>query len=330
MLKSTGTGEKVSRAFGRAFSKLPLSPMFYTYLSVGFALLATLIIFLRGTYLPGFVFFLFAFLMDLVDGAVARAKNKVSTFGAFADGVADRVVETLFLFSLGGMLLREGMGNEVLFLIMGLMAAGTYMTSFLKAYADHRSAITKEEVEEMHGILERGERSIMLVLAMAFVILKRADLAFYLLVLTFILACITVLQRYIYVWRRARKNLKAPRDGECSAPLKQVIVVRKDLKMGKGKLAAQVAHASLSAFLISDEKKREEWLASGQKKIVLRAEDEGELINLYKKARNTGLKPVLIRDAGLTQVEEGTITALAVGPDAEEKLNKIFKSLKLL
>ena len=103
-----------------------------------------------------------------------------------------------------------------------------------------------------------------------------------------------------------------------------------NLKMGKGKLAAQVAHASLQAFLNAEEHKRKMWLESGQKKVVLRVGSEEELVRLYRKARRKGLKALMIRDAGLTQLQKGTITAMAVGPEEEDKLDEVFGSLKLL
>ncbi|MDT7892362.1 MAG: peptidyl-tRNA hydrolase Pth2 [Thermoproteota archaeon] len=115
--------------------------------------------------------------------------------------------------------------------------------------------------------------------------------------------------------------------------MKQVIVVRSDLKMGKGKLAAQVAHASLSAFLESlknNSKKVEKWLEEGQKKIVLKVNSLEELMNIYKKAKEKGLIAVIIEDKGLTQLEPGTITCLGIGPDEDDKIDEITSKLKLL
>lgn len=112
--------------------------------------------------------------------------------------------------------------------------------------------------------------------------------------------------------------------------LKQVIVVRTDLKMGKGKLAAQVAHASIAAFLKAGFFARRKWLVQGMKKVVLKAESEKELLELYEKARKKKLPCTLIKDAGLTQLEPGTITALAIGPAEDEKIDEITGHLKLL
>lgn len=112
--------------------------------------------------------------------------------------------------------------------------------------------------------------------------------------------------------------------------LKQVIVVRTDLKLGKGKLAAQVAHASVESYLRTPEKDQRRWLEENQKKIVLKVENEERLLQIYESARREGLPSTLIQDAGLTQILPGTKTAVGIGPAAEEKVNKITGELTLL
>ncbi|NYZ77404.1 peptidyl-tRNA hydrolase [Candidatus Micrarchaeota archaeon] len=114
---------------------------------------------------------------------------------------------------------------------------------------------------------------------------------------------------------------------------KQAIVVRADLKMGKGKLAAQCSHASLSAFKKAERSSPETvkaWEREGQKKIVLKVNSEGELLEYFELAKSGGVPCELIRDAGHTQVEAGTITCFGAGPWDEEKLDRIFGKLKLL
>lgn len=114
--------------------------------------------------------------------------------------------------------------------------------------------------------------------------------------------------------------------------MKQAIVFREDLKLGKGKLAAHAAHASLSGFLLVENKDKKivsEWLNTGQKKIVLKIKSEEELINLYEKAKKK-IPAQLIRDAGLTQIEPGTITCLVLGPWYDEDIDEFTKDLKLL
>jgi len=111
---------------------------------------------------------------------------------------------------------------------------------------------------------------------------------------------------------------------------KQVIVVRKDLRMDKGKIASQVAHASLEAYKKTDENIRKLWEEGGSKKIVLRVESPEKLIELKEKVRRMKIPYALIRDAGKTQVEPGTITSLGIGPVEEEVIDMVTKGLKLL
>ncbi len=111
---------------------------------------------------------------------------------------------------------------------------------------------------------------------------------------------------------------------------KQVILVRKDLKLPKGKLAVQSAHASLQSALKSDKKMMVKWLSEGGKKVVLKVDDEGELKRYKGLAEKNGLKTALIRDAGKTVVKKGTITCLGIGPDREKKIDKVTGKLKMV
>ncbi len=113
------------------------------------------------------------------------------------------------------------------------------------------------------------------------------------------------------------------------AGMKQAIIMRKDLKMGQGKIAAQCAHASISAMEKTDKKIVEEWKAQGMKKVVLKVSSERELLELFSRAKRE-LPCALIKDAGLTQIESGSITAIGIGPAEESKIDKFTKELKLL
>jgi PTH2 family peptidyl-tRNA hydrolase len=114
--------------------------------------------------------------------------------------------------------------------------------------------------------------------------------------------------------------------------MKQVIIFRSDLKLGKGKLAAHAGHAALEGYLAVSKKNPravEKWLEEGQKKIVLKVLGEKELLFLYDKVKRE-LPSVVIRDAGLTQIEPGTITCLVIGPGEDATVDRYIKDLKLL
>ncbi|MFH1199984.1 MAG: peptidyl-tRNA hydrolase Pth2 [Candidatus Micrarchaeota archaeon] len=112
--------------------------------------------------------------------------------------------------------------------------------------------------------------------------------------------------------------------------LKQAIVLRNDLKMGKGKIAAQASHASVMAYASSNRDVASEWFEEGQKKIVLKADGEKALLELHRLAKRIGLHAVLVHDAGHTQIPAGTLTAIAIGPDDERKIDSVTGKLKLL
>lgn len=111
--------------------------------------------------------------------------------------------------------------------------------------------------------------------------------------------------------------------------MKQAIVARADLGMGSGKLAAQVAHASLMAFEDADRQARSEWKGQGQKKVVLKVNGESDLFRLADKAETEGLPHAIVRDAGHTQLEPGTVSALAVGPAADDLVDAVTGDLSL-
>lgn len=134
---------------------------------------------------------------------------------------------------------------------------------------------------------------------------------------------------------------------------KQVIVIRKDLNMRKGKIAAQASHASFKVYLdlCADEVENDEisghlykkvftyekdghwdnWLNGIFTKIVLSCDSEEELLDLYNQSKNSNLPCTLIVDAGLTEFNGvPTKTCIAIGPDNVDKINEITKKLKLL
>lgn len=111
--------------------------------------------------------------------------------------------------------------------------------------------------------------------------------------------------------------------------MKQAIVARTDIGMGRGKLAAQVAHASLTAYEDTSSNARNAWKDGGQKKIVLKVDSKNELLDLADQARRNGVPHAVIRDAGHTQLDPGTVTTLAVGPAREAQVDAVTSDLSL-
>jgi PTH2 family peptidyl-tRNA hydrolase len=114
--------------------------------------------------------------------------------------------------------------------------------------------------------------------------------------------------------------------------MKQMLIIRKDLGMRKGKMIAQGAHASLGAYLkYSDHPWVKEWLKGPFKKIAVSVNSEEELLSLYRQAEILQIPRDLIKDAGLTEFGGvATYTAIALGPAPDDVLDPLTGELKLL
>lgn len=115
--------------------------------------------------------------------------------------------------------------------------------------------------------------------------------------------------------------------------IKQVIVVRSDLEMGKGKVAAQVAHASvLGAENVrkSHSDWLDGWVSGGQEKIVVKVANLKELQQIQQHAFSLNLPCSEVEDAGRTQIKAGTLTCISIGPAPKEIIDKVTGDLKLL
>lgn len=125
--------------------------------------------------------------------------------------------------------------------------------------------------------------------------------------------------------------------------VKQVIVVRKDLKMPQGKLCAQVAHASLAAISnrgyihegtkalhVQLDDPAMKWFSEDFTKVVVYVKSEEELRQVYEKAKRNGVSCSLIKDAGRTVFTEETYTTCAVGPGWAESVDEITGKLPLV
>ena len=114
---------------------------------------------------------------------------------------------------------------------------------------------------------------------------------------------------------------------------KQVIVVRTDIKMSKGKMAAQAGHAAVSASEYARKNRPEwwnPWIIEGQCKIAVKVKSEQEILELERKARNAKLPAALIVDRGLTELPPETTTCLGIGPAPADKVDAITGKLSLL
>jgi PTH2 family peptidyl-tRNA hydrolase len=120
---------------------------------------------------------------------------------------------------------------------------------------------------------------------------------------------------------------------ELGVEYKQVIVVRKDVIMGKGKLAAQVAHAAVLGVEKTRQIKQDwlnTWFQTGQAKVILRVDNLKELFEIEQRARTLHLAVVSVQDSGLTQIPSGTVTCIGIGPGPAVLIDKITSHLKLL
>jgi phosphatidylglycerophosphate synthase len=152
----------------------------------------------------GLVLFAASGFIDMVDGAVARATNSSTASGAFIDGVLDRYVE---LFLCLGLTLY--LGTKVFLLLpvsfwMVLMIFGSIMTSFVRAYADHRGVVKDPLLQKrMGGLLERAERLMVLYIGMLLGIFDVSWLLWAIIVVA-VLSNITAVQRIIFTVRHGR------------------------------------------------------------------------------------------------------------------------------
>jgi len=114
---------------------------------------------------------------------------------------------------------------------------------------------------------------------------------------------------------------------------KQVIIVRRDVNMGTGKIAAQVAHAAVMGAEKVKASRRSwfsSWFAAGQAKVVVKVKNIEELMEVRKQAEELFLPVVQVQDSGLTQIPSGTITCVGIGPAPSELVDKVTLGLKLL
>jgi phosphatidylglycerophosphate synthase len=200
MLKAKFKSEQTDRLAG-GLAALGLSPNAWTLLSIlpalgGMAALA------NGRLGLGLVLFSLSAFLDIVDGTVARVTGQSTAIGAFLDGVVDRYVELLLYLGLIFYLGRGeflGVAYEIWFM---LLFFGSLMTTFVRAYADHRGIVKGEaELKKMGGLLERFER-LMLLYAGMFLGLFNTQWLVIVIAITVVLANATALQRIAFALKR--------------------------------------------------------------------------------------------------------------------------------
>ncbi|MGV8176008.1 MAG: CDP-alcohol phosphatidyltransferase family protein [Methanothrix sp.] len=202
MLKARFKPEQTDRLAG-GLAALGLSPNAWTLISIVPAVVGMAAL-MDGRLGWGLVLFSLSAFIDIVDGTVARVTGQTSIKGAFIDGVVDRYVELLLylglLFYLGrGEFL--GLATEVWFM---LLFFGSLMTTFVRAYADHRGLVKGEgELKKMGGLLERFER-LMLLYAGMFLGLFNAEWLMAVIALTALLANLTAFQRIAFAIRHGK------------------------------------------------------------------------------------------------------------------------------
>ncbi|MFW6378585.1 MAG: peptidyl-tRNA hydrolase Pth2 [Nanoarchaeota archaeon] len=111
---------------------------------------------------------------------------------------------------------------------------------------------------------------------------------------------------------------------------KQTIMVRTDLKLPKGKMATQVAHASVEAVLKAPSSDIRAWRSEGMKKVVVKVADDKDLYKHIQMAKDEGLVTSVITDAGKTVIAPGTVTCGAIGPAKEDAVDGLTQDLKLV
>jgi archaetidylinositol phosphate synthase len=190
MLKNSLGG--LQKKIGDMFRFVPFTPNQITVFSVFLAALGSYYIYLKNPLGP--LFCLLAFTIDGLDGALARAKNLVSEYGAYLDGISDRLVEFFSLLPLIFSL-------ELILPSVLILFFGTCMTSFSKAYADHRGVMNRDKAAKMGTILPRTERVTLVIFALVLYVFDYYVQTTWILWLAAVLSVISFIGLQIEVYR---------------------------------------------------------------------------------------------------------------------------------
>jgi phosphatidylglycerophosphate synthase len=193
--------EKIEIFIGRMLSIIPLGPDSWTLLSLIFGLFG-FILFIQKEIIGAIIIFLLSFILDVVDGSVAKYLKKQTFFGDYFDGVSDIVVDSLFVIGLWmAGLPTVTIGNysiDASWVIL-LCLLGVFLTSFTKSHAAYSNVEWRRKLDSMYGLLQRGERCALFMFSAA-VFLYEPGLASLILLATGILSIFTVIQRFHFVY----------------------------------------------------------------------------------------------------------------------------------
>ena len=184
----------ISEKIGIFFAKFKLHPNFYSLISLFFGFFCFLCL-VSKSLVAAIIYFLLASISDFIDGAVARASQKVTKFGAYLDTICDRYVEAMVFFGFLFLCLPKVFLPTSFWIFLCLF--GSLMTTYSKSAAKEKE-ILKEELKK--GLFERPERMILIFLAMIFLIFKPI-FSVYILIIFAILSNFTALQRIYFVFK---------------------------------------------------------------------------------------------------------------------------------
>lgn len=179
------------------FINFPFSPNILTLFSIFLAVIGAYYIYLNVIYMA-ILFIALSLLMDGLDGIVARAQKKQTKFGAFLDGVSDRVVEFIILFSL----IFYTWPNQLFMQIMLLLILffGSIMTSYIVAYSVHREVVKNKDTNKMKIVFARAERTILILIILISLIFY-SEIVSYLVTIGAVLSIFSFMQRVIFVYK---------------------------------------------------------------------------------------------------------------------------------
>ena len=204
MLKAKKSLGKMEKIVGGVFSQIPLTPNQWTLLSLIFGAAGFFVSILYKNLAQSFILFFAAFAFDYVDGAVARYTGKTTKTGAYIDGVSDRFVEAFIILSLMFYELPNILVDSKIALATLLFFST--MTSYARAYADHKKIVTDEDkLRAMGGLLERFERVFILLISIAASLYYGSQIISYSVLLLAVLSAVTVMQRILYSIKEGNK-----------------------------------------------------------------------------------------------------------------------------